>query len=339
MTEEATDIQSQGGRARAEKLSPEDRSAIATAAAEARWSKSSKDRAHVPKADFGSPDRPLRVGDLEIPCYVLDDGRSVVTQGGMLSALKMSQGTATKGGGDRLANFASTKSINPFMSDRLREMIMEPIRFRYKGHLAYGYEATILPELCEAVLSARDAKKLNHQQEHIAKQCDILVRAFARVGIIALVHEATGYQEIRDRDALQQILKQYISEELMKWAQRFPLEFYREIFRLKGWIWNNGKMPGVVGKYTNDLVYSRLAPGVLDELRRLNPPTEKGYRKHRHHQYLTEEVGHPALNRHLYELLGMMRASESWEKFHRIADRIFPRVNTTLALPFGDDEI
>jgi hypothetical protein len=339
MTEEKVSIQSMGGKARAEQLSKEDRSSIAQAAAEARWDKTGIVRQHYPKADYGSPDRPLRIGDLEIPCYVLDDGRSVVTQGGMLSALKMSPGTATKGGGDRLANFASTKSINPFISEKLKEMITEPIRFRAYGQLAYGYEATILPELCDAVLSARDAKKLNYQQEHIAKQCDILVRAFARVGIIALVHEATGYQEIRDRDALQQILKQYISEELMRWAKRFPLEFYKEIFRLKRWIWNNGKMPGVVGKYTNDLVYSRLAPGVLEELRRLNPPTEKGYRKHRHHQYLTEDVGHPALSRHLYELLGMMRASETWEKFYRIAERNFPRVNTTLALPFGDSEL
>src|SRR5579872_693718 len=214
MAGEKESIQAQGGKARAEKLSKEDRSAIASVAAEARWSKTSKDRAHVPKADFGSPDRPLRVGDLEIPCYVLDDGRSVITQTGMLTALKMGRGTATKGGGDRLANFAATKSINPFIPEHLRSVITQPIRFKSKGQLAYGYEATILPELCEAVLSARDANKLNYQQEHIAKQCDILVRAFARVGIIALVHEATGYQEIRDREALQEILKRYISEEL-----------------------------------------------------------------------------------------------------------------------------
>lgn len=202
---------------------------------------------------------------------------------------------------------------------------------------AYGYEATILPEICDTVLAAREAGALNYQQKHIAKQCEILVRAFARVGIIALVDEATGYQEIRDREALQAILKQYISEDLLKWVQTFPLDFYKEIFRLKRWAWNDGKMPGVVGKYTNDLVYSRLAPGVLEELQRINPPTEKGYRKYRHHQYLTRDVGHPALSRHLYELLGMMRASETWDKFYRTAERVFPRVNTTLALPFEEE--
>ena len=56
-----------------------------------------------------------------------------------------------------------------------------------EGSSHYGYEATILPELCDAVLSARVAGSLNYQQKHIAQQCEILVRAFARVGIIAPV--------------------------------------------------------------------------------------------------------------------------------------------------------
>jgi hypothetical protein len=337
---ENTEAQSLGGKARAEKLSKEDRSAIASAAAEVRWSKSAKDRVHIPKADFGSPDRPLRIGELEIPCYVLDDGRSVITQGGMLSALKMSPGTATKGGGDRLANFSSTKSIKPFVSATLEEMITSPIKFRYKGSLAYGYEATILPELCDAVLSARDAGKLNYQQEHIAKQCDILVRAFARVGIIALVHEATGYQEVRDREALQEILKRYISDDLIGWAKTFPMEFYKQVFRLKGWNWNDGRMSPIMGNIVNDLIYARLAPGVLDELRKRNPVTEKGYREHKHFQYLTADIGHPALTRHLYELIGMARAYGfgDWEKYYHLVNVTFPKINTSLLLPFTEGE-
>jgi hypothetical protein len=333
------EVQSLGGKARALKLSKEDRSAIASAAAEARWNKATKDRLHVPKADFGSPDHPLRIGDLEIPCYVLDDGRSVITQSGMLSALKMSQGTATKGGGDRIANFANTKSISPFISNALSDMIMNPIRFKSMGQLAYGYEATILPELCEAVLSARDADKLNYQQEHIAKQCDILVRAFARVGIIALVHEATGYQEIRDREALQEILKRYISKELLGWAKTFPMEFYKQVFRLKGWNWNDGRMSPIMGNIVNDLVYARLAPGVLEELRKRNPVTEKGYREHRHFQYLTSDIGNPALMRHLYELIGMARpfALGEWDKYYDLVNRTFPKMNTNLLLPFEQE--
>ena len=333
--------QSLGGKARAESLSPEDRSAIAGAAAEARWSKSKAIVKHIPRADYGSPDRPLRIANLEIPCYVLDDGRRVITQSGMLIALDMSPGTATKGGGDRIANFAGTKAISPFVSDKLREMITNPIRFRAHGTMAYGYEATILPELCDAILDARLEKKLNYQQNHIAKQAEILVRAFARVGIIALVDEATGYQEIRDREALQEILKRYISEELMKWVKTFPMEFYKQVFRLKGWNWNDGRMSPIVGSIVNDLVYARLAPGVLEELKKRNPVTEKGYRKHRHFQHLTSDIGHPALTRHLYELIGMARPYEhgDWEEYYELVDRTFPKMNASLFLPFSEEPI
>jgi hypothetical protein len=206
--------------------------------------------------------------------------------------------------------------------------------------MAYGYDATILPEICDAVLEARNRGNLNYQQEHIAKQAEILVRAFAKIGIIALVDEATGYQELRDRQALQEVLKKYIDGALYEWTTTFPLAWYKEIFRLNGWAWNAGKMPGVVGTWTNDLVYERLAPGVLEELRRINPRDEKGRLKHHNHRYLTRDVGHPALTQRLYELLGMARpfAIGEWKKYYNLIDRTFPRINTTMALPLETEQ-
>jgi len=335
--DEPNNMQSKGGKARAKSLSSEQRSEIARKGALAKWEKS-ENAQKLPNATFGSPDRPLRIGSLEIPCYVLDNGKRVITQAGVLTALSMSPGTATKGGGDRIANFVNTKSVNPYASNDLREMITNPIKFRALGSMAYGYDATILPEICDAVLDARNALKLNHQQEHIAKQAEILVRAFARVGIIALVDEATGYQEIRDRQALAEILKKYIDGELYKWTETFPLALYKEIFRLKGWAWNDGKMPQVVGHYTNDLVYDRLTQGMLETLKKMNPRNaETGRRKHRNYHFMTPEIGYPALNQRLYELLGMARASETWNQFYRLVDRTFPKMGDTPQLPFSEN--
>jgi len=336
MSEEQS-FQSKGGEARKAALTPEQRSEIARNAALARH-ENAPNAQKLPKATHGSPDRPLRIGAMEIPCYVLDNGKRVITQGGVLTALDMSPGTATKGGGDRITNFVNTKSISPFASNNLREMITDPIKFRALGTMAYGYEATILPEICDAVLEARNKGELNHQQTHIAKQAEILVRAFARVGIIALVDEATGYQEIRDRQALAEILKQYIDGALYEWTKTFPIAFYKEIFRLKGWAWNNGKMPQVVGHYTNDLVYDRLTKGMLEELKKLNPKTDKGYRKYTHTRFFTPDFGHPVLTQRLYELTGMARpfADGEWDKYYRLVDRTFPRVGTTMALALND---
>lgn len=323
---------SKGGKARAEKLSAAERKAIAKNAASARWNKD------LPAAEFGSVDHPLRIGDLEIPCYVLEDGRRVLVQRGMMSALNMTQGTAGRGPGDRLTRFAATKSISPYISNELRDVITNPIPFRVGGSVANGYEATVIADLCDAVLSARDDGVLHYQQEHIAKRCNILVRGFARVGIIALVDEATGYQEVRARKALEEILDKFLSDELRKWAKTFPDEFYKEMFRLRGWSYApfTVKRPGVVGKYTNDLVYDRLAPGVLDELRRKNPSDEKGRRKNRHHQWLTEDVGDPRLREHLASVITLMRASNDWPQFKRMIDRALPRFGDTRQLALGD---
>ena len=158
------------------------------------------------------------------------------------------------------------------------------------------------------------------------------MRGLARVGIVALVDEATGYQEVRDRLALQEILSKYISGALLEWTKTFPDLFYREIFRLKGWEWKAGKMSQLVGRYTNDLVYERLAPGVLEELRLKNPVSDRGYRLHRHHQWLTRDIGHPALTNHIYRLLGMMEASDNWTNFKHKVDAKLPKPNSTVAM-------
>ena len=312
---------SKGGKARAERLSPEQRQEIAKRAAETRWAN------RLPKATHGSPDHPLRIGDIELPCYVLDDGRRVLVQRGMLTGLDMRQGTAGRGTGDRLAKFISSKSINPYVPQHLADVITEPIRFRMPtGNEAYGYEATVLADLCDAVLEARKKGKLNYQQEHIAERCEILVRGFARVGIIALVDEATGYQYDRARRALEEILDRFIEDELGKWMKRFPNEFYRELFRLKGlqFVPFPARKPMYVGHWTNDVVYKRLAPGVLDELKRLTPRTNRGYRRNKFHQWLTEDVGHPKLQEHLASVIALMKASDDWDQFKKLLDRALP---------------
>src|SRR5882724_11832862 len=259
-----------GGKRRAERLSPEERKSAASTAARARWSTENEE---IPRATHGSPDHPLRIGDMEIPCYVLADGRRVLQQGGVIGALNMSHGGSYSRGGDRLAKFAAQGRLKDFVSNELLDRTADPIRFRTtRNTLAYGYEATILHDLCEAILAARLDGRLQKQQTHIADRAEILVRGFARVGIIALVDEATGYQEVRDRQALQAILDQFLRKTLAAWAKRFPDEFYYHIARLRGWEWKGRKFnpPQIVAYYTNDFVYHRLAPNLVEELDKRN---------------------------------------------------------------------
>ncbi len=300
----------------------------------------SSDQDPLIQATHGSDEHPLNISGIEIPCYVLEDGRRVLVQKNMISALAMSPGSASaSASGNRLAKFIQGKSLKGFVAPELAAQISNPIKFRTpRGQPALGYEATILATICEAVLDSREKGSLNPQQTHIAKRCEILMRGFARVGIVALVDEATGFQDYRSRQALEEILEKFISQELAKWAKTFPDEFYRELFRLRGWQYSpfSVKRPQIVGHLTNDLVYERLAPGVLDELKRVTPKDEKGRRKHKFFQRLTRDVGQPQLREHLQAVIVLMKASPNWDVFYRLIQRALPKLNHTLALPFDE---
>jgi len=304
-----------GGFARAQSLTPEERQEIARRAAEARW------HSDIPIAAHGSPDHPLKISNIEIPCYVLEDGTRVITNRGIQRGLGMSQ----SGGAQRMANLVAGFEAKGVDGKDLASRIAAPIEFRLPGvgSRAFGYEATVLADLCDVILAARKMGLLQKQQEHIAEQAEILARGFMRVGIIALVDEATGYQQHRARHALEEILEKFIAKELLKWAKTFPDDFYEEMFRLKKWQYQqlSNKRPILVGKLTNDLVYERLAPGVLEELKRITPRDEKGRLKHRYHQRLTEDVGHPRLREHLAAVIALMRAFDDWHTFYRALER------------------
>jgi len=284
------------------------------------------------KVIAGTPDRPLVIGEIEIPCYVLEDETRVFLQRGMASGLDMSSAS-----GQRLATFASSKSIKPFISHKLQVVIDSPIRFLAPNGIAHGYPATLLVDLCKVILEARDAKKLTKQQQHIAERADLLIRNLAKVGVIALVDEATGYERIREERALATILEKFIAKELQPWTKTFPYEFYQQIFRLKGWSGPAGvRGPRVLGRYTNDLVYERLARGVLDELRRLNPVMPYGTRRNKHHQWFTPDLGHPRLKEHLAAVIALMKAAPNWTVFYRGLQRALPKKNETIPMPFDE---
>ena len=204
---------------------------------------------------------------------------------------------------------------------------------------AHGYPATLLVDVCNTVLVARDAGVLTKQQEHIARQCDILIRALANVGIIALVDEATGYQRLREERALATILEKFIANELQPWTRTFPFEFYQQICRLRGWPSVHAiRRPSVIGIYTNDFVYDRIAPGILDELKERTPRFPSGTLRNKYFQWFTPDHGHPKLQQHLWAVVALMRAASSWDTFRRSLDRAFPKLNNTIPLALDEPE-
>jgi P63C domain len=334
----ADDPKAKGGRARAKALSTEERRESARRAALARWA------GDLPHATHEAP---IRVGDAEMMAAVLPNGMHLLSQGAFLRALGRSRTPKAGTGGfttadDGLPFFLQAEQLSPFIPDELRKASV-PILFVSKtGHRTVGYDAELLPMVCEVYLAFRDAWEgdVPAQYRHIVMACDVLMRGLARLGIIALIDEATGYQDVRARHALQAILDKYLRKELAAWAKTFPDEFYQGIYRLRDWEWKaekGSRRPGIVAQYTKDIVYERLAPGILEELEARNPLNERGRRRARHHQWLTDDIGHPALAQHLYAVMGFMRVARSWPQFMTMLDVAYPKKNETLLLPFMAD--
>jgi hypothetical protein len=318
MTKDAdSSIQALGGKMRAEVLAPEQRKEIARRAAMSRWNRD------LPRATHSGR---IVIAGREIACAVLDTGTRLLTQETFLSSIgrarKAKAGTGSFTTADGLPPFLAADNLQPFISDDLRQSAT-PIFFRNdKGIRAAGYDARLLPMVCEVYLKFRDAKlgageSIPANQRHIIEACDLLMRGLAHVGIVALVDEATGYQEFRAKDELSRILEAYIAEELRPWIKTFPEEFFKQLYRLHGWPYRVGstKRTQYVGKLINKLIYEQLPPPVLPTLREKNPVTEKGYRKHKHFQFRTPETGNLHLDRQITAVTMLLKVSEDKEEF------------------------
>jgi len=327
-----------GGKARAEKMTQAELSESARKAAAARWEKEKE----VIDAVCGSPDKPLRIGDVEIDCYVLVDGTRVVTQASFLGALgRHRRAKSYRERNADLPPILQGKAISPYIPSTILEKA-RPITFSLpNGGRASGYNAELLPEVCEVYLRAREAKALSAPQERTAAQAEIIMRGLATVGIIALVDEATGYQDIRARDALATILEEFIAKEIQAYVQTFPPDFYGEMFRLRGLPFpvETVHKPQYFGHLTNDVVYKRLAPGVLEELQKTTPKDSKGRRKHKFFQRLTSNIGYPKLREHLGSVVTLMKISNDWDDFMVKLDQIHPRVEDTIPMQIDDGSL
>lgn len=280
----------------------------------------------------------LDLSGIKIPCYVLEDGTRVLSGRGMQEALKMVDEDKTTSG-HRIVRYLNQKTLKPFIYSNKEPDHFSPIICYDGNKKIHGYEATILVDICDGILEARKHINLSPRQVIIAEQCEILVRAFAKVGIIALVDEATGYQYDRERYELQQILKAYISEDILNWQLTFTDDFYREIYRLWGlpfipkYIKNK---PSFIGKLTNKYIYEQLPKGVVDKIKEKTGKTERGNWKYKWHQSLTPDIGREHLKRQIIEVTTLMSVSQSKQQFDSLFNQKYHKI-VQLELEFNEE--
>lgn len=271
----------------------------------------------------------LDLSGFKIPCYILEDGTRILSGRQMQNALKLVDDMpSSQIAGSRLQRYLTQKSLKPYLYKDKEDNHYNPI-ICYKGNKKiHGYKATDLVDLCDGFLEARKHSNLSSRQLIIAEQAEILMRSFAKIGITALIDEATGYQYEREADALQNLLKLYISEELLPWQKTFPDVYYKELFRLNGWDFTEKgikKRPGVIGTWTNKLIYDELPDGIAEELKKKVPKSKSGNKLARYFQFLTDDYGSPHLQMQINKIITIFNMSDNmadmWKNFEKAKQR------------------
>ncbi len=276
----------------------------------------------------------LELNGFKLSCAVLDnDERTRV-----FSERTIATAFGIKGGGQYwqkkkegeivLPEYLSAAYLRPYIEPALEEHFKNSVIYlTTNNQQARGVDVMVLPEICDTYIRA--SKELDNENLKAAAEVAYqLMKGFATVGIVALVDEATGYQYEREHDELQKILKAYIAEELLPWQKRFPDIYYKELFRLNGWDYTvNGikKRPGIIGKWTNTLIYEQLPNGVLEELKKHTPKSDTGNYTARFHQSLTIDVGEPSLNNQINQIVTLFQLSDNmkhmWQQFEKLKSR------------------
>jgi P63C domain len=244
------------------------------------------------------------VGDEEnapsIACYVLSDGRRIISRTSALSAIARANDLTL--GGD-LKRYV--KPAAAYLRVDLNEELVEFRLDNVSNKKVAGITAECFLEICRAFVRARDVGKLTPRQQQMAVNAGAFLAACANVGLIALIDEATGYQYMRAEDALRVKLRAYLEEEMRPWEKTFPDELWVEFGRLTGWHGSVQQRPKYWGTLVNELVYSLLDPDVAEWLRSNAPPPRHGQN---YHQWLSSNYGLKRLVEHIWMLVGMASA-------------------------------
>ena len=327
------DRASKGGAARMQKLSRAERQALASSGAKARWqrvkNKSVKMEAGIessratelPEAQYPGV---LNFGGTEIPVYVLSNGQRVIARVAATEYL-----SDIKRGGD-LESYIRVASLQPFLN--LDAVLARMVTFKLKDVEMLPQEVKGLPsdvfiEICQAYVRGLEASKEENsavtftvKQEQIAIRAGMFLAACAKVGLDALIDEATGYQSVRQEDALRIKLRLYLEEEMRKWEKTFPDQLWEQFGRLTNWKGRLHQRPKYWGNLVMDLIYQYLDPDVAEWLRKNAPNPMKGQN---YHQWLSGQYGLKRLIEHIWKVIGIANTCQDIEELRYKMAEIF----------------
>lgn len=327
-----------GAKKLAASMTPEQRKERATKAADARWKRHKSTAA--PKAD-GLPvalyKGALDLLGADLPCYVLNNGQRVIGRTAYTEAL-----TKIKGGGD-LEKYLGVSSLRRFIDlDLVLEGMVAFSLPEVEGleRNVKGLPADLAVEIWRGFVNAMAAHLVSPERVLTARQMEMaihasaLLGACAKVGLDALIDEATGAQYDRASDALRVKLKAYLEDEMRKWEKTFPDDLWVEFARLTNWKGTVTQRPKYWGKLVMELVYGYLDSDVAKWLKDNAPEPKKGQN---YHQWLSGQYGLKKLVEHIWMLIGTARTCENMVELRRKMAEMNGKTLVQFSLPWPND--
>lgn len=320
-----------GAKARNEALSPAERKLISQRAIRARWAKAGKklkteqdkrEEQIIPHSMFQGT---ISIAGINLPCHVLSNEKRVIAQREIIGLF-----TGNKKGG--LDRYLMASNLQNFLPERLKNKSLDQTMalFTTNGLVAQAFEGEDVVDLCEMYLKARDAGVLQKNQQHLAAQAEVIVRSFAKVGIVALIDEATGYQKVRAKNALQLKFQAFIADDLQEWAVMFPEEFWFELARLEGITYSPKNRPLRWGRYIMMFVYDSIDKDIGKMLRAKNPNPKF---KQNHHQWL-KKFGKDKVHDQINKVVTIMKLCKDMDDFRDKFAIVFAKTPAQLELDF-----
>lgn len=274
----------------------------------------------------------LTLGATTVTCSVLEDGRRIIKDTSLFKALKR-----TRKGEVRIEGYPPILGSR-ILVDILEELYPDEIDTiqpfevaQFNGTTGLWYDANSIPVICDLYMEAESRDLIKPGQQHVLEQAKVLLRALAKVGITALIDEATNYQEVRGKDELQILLSKFIADKLQPYSKQFPKEYFEELFRLydKPYDPTTSRRPRCFAQFNIKYVYEMLPPQVWEKIEEinptvLNPNTNRKDRKNHIHRNLTED-GQKWLQHHLSSLIPIMTISKDIDEFKLNFDKAFAK--------------
>lgn len=258
----------------------------------------------------------------EIPCYVLEDGQRVFRLAHLTKTLRGKEH-------GKFGNYLAATNIQRYLPERLWPLNDKAhdrvpqgiIYFEHEGKLEKGYNSDDFMDVCSAFVTANlRGENLSEAQKEIVNNANRYILACAKVGITALIDEATGYQYIRDRDALQLKLKFFLADQLRDWEKTFPDELWIQFGRLTNWKGDIKRRPKFWGKYVNEFIYESIDKDLANYLKQ-NKPLKPSHV--RYHQWLKEDTGVKTLIQHIWQVIGMAKTCSTIDELRKLTNREF----------------